>query len=106
MRLIRWITIVAVLLLLALVLSGAVAYIASERKLSRRYDVTPATIAIPTDTAAIARGEYLARAVTTCALCHADDFGAAVYADMGAMGVIAGPNLTGGQCACSSSSRF
>ena len=84
-------------LLLVVVVGAAVMYGVSERKLSKRYDVTPASIAIPTDSAAIERGEYLARAVTTCALCHAEDGGGSLYADMGPMGVIAGPNLTRGR---------
>jgi cytochrome c553 len=57
--------------------------------------VTP--LALPSDPAAIARGGHIARAVGTCVLCHGDDFGGAVYADMGAMGVVAGPNLTRGR---------
>ena len=95
--LLRWTGIIAGLLLLLVVVSAAVLYGVSERKLLKRYEVTPAAITIPADSAAIERGEYLARAVTTCALCHADDGGGWLYADMGPMGVIAGPNLTRGR---------
>jgi mono/diheme cytochrome c family protein len=86
----------AVLLAALLVAAGAV-YGGSERKLSRRYDVAPAPLRIPADSAAIARGAHLFRSVGTCALCHGDDAGGVVYADMGAMGRIVGTNLTRGR---------
>lgn len=66
----------AAVLVVGLVLVGVGVYGASERRLSQRYDVTPESVAIPTDDAAVARGEYLVRAVTTCTLCHGDDGGA------------------------------
>jgi cytochrome c553 len=78
-------------------LAAAGVYAASERLLSRRYDVEPAVIAIPTDAASVKRGEHLTRSVATCTLCHGEDGGGAVYADMGLMGIVAGPNLTRGR---------
>ena len=95
--LMRWIGIIAGILVTVALLGTAGVYVLSERRLSRRYDVTPTPVVIPTDAASVARGEYLAHAVTTCALCHAEDGGGAVYADMGPVGIIAGPNLTRGQ---------
>ena len=45
----------------------------------------------------VARGAHIVKAVGSCTLCHGDDLGGAVYADMGMIGVIAGPNLTRGR---------
>ena len=80
-------------------LAGFVAWVwvASDRELRRTYDVPPLFLAIPTDEASIARGSHLVRSVSTCTTCHGDDLGGAVYADMGWIGIVAGPNLTTGQ---------
>ncbi|HSL70669.1 MAG TPA: c-type cytochrome, partial [Longimicrobiales bacterium] len=45
----------------------------------------------------VTRGEHIARAIGTCTLCHAEDLGGTVYADMGPVGLVAGPNLTRGR---------
>jgi cytochrome c553 len=82
---------------LVVVLAAGVGYAASERKLSRVYPVDVRGLEVPSDSAAIARGAHLATSVTTCALCHGIDGGGSVYADMGAMGRIVGPNLTRGR---------
>jgi mono/diheme cytochrome c family protein len=78
-------------------LAGAV-YVLSERRLRRTYPVpTSQPVAVLTDSAAVARGGHLARAVGSCMLCHGDDLGGRVYVADGALGVIAGPNLTRGR---------
>jgi cytochrome c553 len=93
---IHWIGRLGALLAAMVLLGLAWVFVASERQLSRRYDVALAPVAVPADSAALQRGEHLTRAVATCTLCHGDDLGGAVYADMGAMGIVAGPNLTRG----------
>jgi hypothetical protein len=93
-RVIRFVAIV-----LALVAGGAllVVYVVSQRKLSATYDVPASAVEVRTDDASIARGGHLVRAVGTCTLCHGEDLGGGVYADMGLMGRIVGPNLTPGR---------
>jgi len=80
-----------------LVGAGAV-YAISESMLRRTYPV-PASLALSTTATDVSteRGSHLVHAVATCTLCHADDLGGAVYADMGPVGRIAGPNLTRGR---------
>jgi cytochrome c553 len=68
----------------------------SEMMLRKAYPSSGATFAIPADSPSIARGEHLTR-IATCTLCHGTDLGGALYADMGPMGRIAGPNLTRGK---------
>ena len=98
MKRLRRILLWLVVTLVVLAGGGAVAvYAISERKLTRTYAVPPDRVAVPADAAAIARGGHLYQAVGTCALCHADDGGGALYADLGAVGMIAGPNLTRGR---------
>jgi cytochrome c553 len=97
LALMRWIGIVAAAFATVVILAVGGVYAASERMLSKRYEVTAAEVAIPTDAVAVERGEHLTRAVATCTLCHGEDGGGGVYADMGLMGIVAGPNLTRGQ---------
>jgi mono/diheme cytochrome c family protein len=82
----------------ALALIGAgVVYAASERRLRRTFDTSVDSITVPSDSASIARGEHLVRAVVNCALCHGSDLGGAVYSSSPAIGTVAGPNLTRGK---------
>ncbi len=92
----RIVRVVAITLGAVLALSALAIWVLSERKLTRRYEASGADFVIPTDSASIARGEHLTR-IATCTLCHGDDLGGGIYADMGPMGVIAGSNLTSGR---------
>jgi len=65
--------------------------------LRRTFDTSVDSIAVPSDSASIARGEHLVRAVVNCTLCHASDLGGAVYSSSPAIGTVAGPNLTRGK---------
>lgn len=96
-RIVRWIGRAVLVLLALVVLAAGVVYAASERRIGRRYETSVPPVDVPTDSASIARGEHLARAVTTCTLCHGNDLGGAVYANDPAIGTIAGPNLTRGR---------
>jgi cytochrome c553 len=86
----------ATLVTLVLVAAGAV-WLRSEGMLRRVYSVPPHNVPIPTDSASIARGAHLVNAVGTCATCHGEDLGGKVYANMGPIGIVAGPNLTPGR---------
>lgn len=90
---------VGALLCAIVMLGGASAvWVRGGRMIRRPYDVPPhAPLAIPTDSASLARGRHIAHAIATCTLCHGDDLGGAVYADEGAFGFVAGPNLTSGR---------
>lgn len=83
-------------LVMLAILAAAGLYAASERRLNETFDGAVNPVPIPADSASIARGGHLARAVTTCTLCHGDDLGGQVYVQSTALGVIAGPNLTRG----------
>jgi len=83
-------------LVLAVVIMAATLYGLSERRLNKRYAVTALPVAPRSDSVAIARGEHLYRSLT-CALCHAEDGGGAVYSDAGPIGFLAGANLTRGR---------
>jgi mono/diheme cytochrome c family protein len=81
-----------------IVVAAAVSvYAASERMLRKVYVVPETTLPIPTDRLAVERGEHLVKAVAACVLCHGEDLGGKVYAEMGPVGMVAGRNLTRGQ---------
>ena len=83
--------------LLGVLVTGAIAlYLRSEMMLRRTYSVALQPVGIPSDSASVARGSHLVNAVGTCATCHGEDLGGRVYADMGPIGIVAGPNLTRG----------
>ena len=76
---------------------GVWVYAASRAILTKRYPMPAAALTVPSDPAAIARGEHLVLSVGACVTCHGPDMGGLVYADMGPVGVIAGRNLTPGR---------
>jgi mono/diheme cytochrome c family protein len=93
--LLRVLKALALLLIVALVCLVLFVYFGSEQPLKRKYDVAVSPVAVPTDSASLARGEHLYRTIT-CALCHGDDGGGAIMEQDRMLGTIAGPNLTRG----------
>ena len=71
-------------------------YAVSERKLNAAYPVAAEKLRLSLNGASAGRGEHIVKAVGTCTLCHGEDLGGAVYAEMGPIGIVAGPNLTRG----------
>lgn len=97
-RLLRWLWTTAALLVSLALLLVAVVYVMSWRRLTRVHAVTVVVPqAIPTDAASIARGQHLAHAVASCALCHGPDLGGQMLGEPGPIGTLAGPNLTRGE---------
>ncbi len=72
-------------------------YAASESMLGKIYPAPDTRVVIPTDAAAVSRGEHLVQAAGACTTCHGSDLGGKVYAEMGPVGVVAGRNLTRGR---------
>ena len=74
-----------------------VVYAISSRAMSRAYGFTPASLAIPADSASVARGRHLAIAVNQCANCHGDNLAGKVVFDNPVMGRLYAANLTSGK---------
>jgi mono/diheme cytochrome c family protein len=70
-------------------------FVMGSSQLTKTYEVQPAAITIPDDTAAIERGAYLFAA--SCAGCHGDDLAGKAILDDPAIGYLPAPNLTSGQ---------
>ena len=81
-------------LLLVVAISG---FAISSSKLNRTYDVAVKAPPVPNDSASIARGRHLARAIGKCVDCHGDDLAGNIVIPEGPLGLAAAPNLTTGR---------
>src|SRR5947199_393360 len=77
----RVIAFVVVGLLLVLVVAAVAVYAISESKLNRTLRVPPESVAVPTDTTSIQRGQHLAASVATCIDCHGPTLGGKIFVD-------------------------
>lgn len=84
-----------VLLLVALALVAV--YVVTSRRMGATYDVAARPVAVPTDSAARARGMHLAIAIGKCVACHGDTFGGSILGDNFAFGRLVATNLTTGR---------
>ncbi len=83
-------------LLVLIVVAVTAVFAVSQREFTRTHDYPVGPIAVPADSAALARGRHLATALGKCVACHGDDLGGQVFMDNGAMGRFVAPNLTSG----------
>lgn len=95
-RMLRFARHALIALVSVIAIAVGLVYAVSEWKLRTTHDVAVAPVPIPTDDVSLSRGGHLAH-VAGCTLCHGVDFGGAVYADMGPVGTVVGPNLTAGR---------
>ncbi|MCC6317650.1 MAG: c-type cytochrome [Gemmatimonadaceae bacterium] len=72
-------------------------YGVSSWKMSRTMSVSDSVPVFTHDSATIARGAYLVRAITKCGECHGADLGGKLFIDGGPLGTFHAPNLTSGQ---------
>lgn len=91
----KWILRILGALVVLVLLAAALVFLLSGRQLKRNYAVTPASVPVPTDSAAIARGTHLATAIGKCVDCHGDNLAGQAMA-MGPVGTFTSPNLTTG----------
>jgi mono/diheme cytochrome c family protein len=97
MKVLKWIGIIVGVIVLLIVVSGAVMYSKASKAMAAKVTVPAEAIAIPADSAAIARGRHVARALAKCADCHTEDLGGQLMIDDPAFGRITSANLTRGK---------
>ena len=83
----------ALVMLLAVAVGGV--YAASEWRFRKHFEVPAHVVAVPTDSAAVERGEHIAT-IRGCMACHGQGFVGHVEVDDPMLGRLAGPNLTNG----------
>lgn len=93
-KVLKWAAIVIGAVVVLLLLTGGVLYWIGGQKVDERFEVQTAALEIPSDSAAIAHGEYVARA-QGCQDCHGEDYSGQVFADAPPFRVVAS-NLTAG----------
>jgi len=91
----RWIGIGLLGLVALVLLVGVTLYATTARRLNKVYLLPAETIAIPTDSESISRGQRLVAA--RCSGCHGPDAAGTVIFQDGALGTISAANLTAGR---------
>ncbi len=72
-------------------------FVFSTTALNKSIEYTDTSPPIPRDSASIARGRHLSRAISKCVDCHGDDLGGQVVFDALPMARVVAPNLTSGR---------
>ena len=75
----------------------ATIFVFSTQTLNKNIEYSDASPPIPKDSASIARGRHLSRAISKCVDCHGDDLGGQVVFDALPMARVVAPNLTSGR---------
>ncbi|MEZ4675585.1 MAG: cytochrome c [Caldilineaceae bacterium] len=96
-RLLKWLGIVLGSLLGLIIVVVLGIYLIAGQRLNRTYTVNTPAIEIPTDEAALARGEHLVETVSECSGCHGPDFSGRAFWEDGMMGYLYSANLTSGE---------
>ncbi len=95
-KILKRIGIIAAVLVGVLIVLVLVLQVIGASRLGKTYDVQADAVAIPTDAAAIARGQHLVEAIG-CTGCHLEDLsGGFEFANDPAFGTLYSANLTGG----------
>lgn len=97
MKILKWVGIVLAVLVGVILVGALGVYLMSESKINQTYQAPNDAIAIPTDAAAIARGEHITHHISVCVDCHGQDFGGTIVFEDAAIGRVVAPNLTRGQ---------
>jgi cytochrome c553 len=93
-KVLKWIGIVLGGLVSLLVIAVVVLYALGSARLNKTHDIQAEAIAIPTDDAALARGEHLVD-VSLCRFCHGQDLSGDVEFEDPAIGIVYSSNITG-----------
>jgi mono/diheme cytochrome c family protein len=94
-KVLKWIGIIMGGLVGLLALVFVVLYFIGGAKVNKKYEVPVETISIPTDAAAVQRGEHLAT-IYICTRCHTENLGGELSFVVPGMVSIPTPNLTSG----------
>lgn len=97
MKVLKWLGLTAAGLVLLVACAAAYILVAGGRKANATVVAPEESVAIPTDSAALARGRHLAEAINKCVDCHRADFGGGMVIDDPKFMRLAAPNLTRGR---------
>lgn len=92
-KVLKWMAIFLGILLAVVVVTAVVLSLNGNAQLSKTHDVPVKMIDIPTDAAAVARGEHMVKA--SCLSCHGPDLSGAPVLEDPALATIYGTNISG-----------
>src|SRR5688572_22682722 len=92
----KWIGIGLAVLVVVLLIAIFGLYFVGSGRVEGPYQVEVQTVDVPTDEAAVARGEHLATAISGCADCHTANLGGQIFIDGPPIGQVVASNLTSG----------
>ncbi len=95
-RALKWIGIVLGVLLVVLGVGVGALYATGSNKWAQSYQAPASSVVVPTDEAAIERGEHIVTALSACQACHGESLGGAMFIEEEGFATIAAPNLTAG----------
>jgi len=93
-KILRWTGWVVLGLAGVVMLAAAGVYGVSAANIAKTYDVALADVAIPADSAAVAHGRHVVRAIAKCGDCHGADFAGKTFLNDPLLGRIVAPNIT------------
>lgn len=96
-KILKWILRVLGALVGLIVLAVLAVFIISGSRVNKTYLVDVSAVEIPTDDAAIERGEYLVKHVAVCAACHEENLGGGEFVNDPSFIVLYTANLTDGE---------
>lgn len=93
----KWLGIILGGLVVLVGLAAVVLHFVGRSRLNNAPEVTLKSVAVPADSAAIARGEHLVNAISSCRLCHGEQLEGTVFFDGELGSYVTAPNLTSGR---------
>lgn len=95
-KILKWLGIALAVIAGLLALAAIGIYLVSNSKINKTYDIKVEAIAVPGDSAAVARGAHIAE-TRVCYDCHGPDLAGQIFMDAPPMGTIYASNLTSGK---------
>ena len=96
MKILKWIGYVLLTIVLLVAAFYLKARISTERRLSKKYDITLQPFTLKTDSSIVEEGHRI-MLTKGCAACHGDDLQGRVWLDDALLGKVVTPNLTKGE---------
>jgi mono/diheme cytochrome c family protein len=96
-RVLKWLGIILGGLVVLLLVAFGIVYVMSESIQNRTYETPAVSVTVPTDAAALERGEHMVTVISECIGCHGPDLSGGAIIDDPAIGRLVAPNLTAGQ---------
>jgi mono/diheme cytochrome c family protein len=96
-RVLKWIGYIVGGFILVILLAVGTVYAITSSRMGKTYSTTVQPLAIPADSASIARGRHLTESVGKCQACHGDNYAGKIVSDDPAFARLTSSNLTRGK---------